>query len=393
MMPVRIVYIIGTLEAGGAERQLLELLRHTNRRRFKPSLVLFDSATAYRAEGLVEDVFSLNASPGSNSKWTLKSLKTTGAVLRLAGYLKRTHPDIVQAILPTSNILAVAAAALSPVPALIGSRRSLAGAYRTTKLLSVVDRTAAHRCDIMLGNSEAIVRELIELDGIPPHRVIRIPNGVDTERFRSGDRSERQRYGWTEEQIVFGIVANFIPYKRHIDFVLAAERIAREHQNARFLMIGEDRGGLVPLTDEIRARGLESLITIISGSAEPESLYRMMDVYICTSETEGLSNVLLEAGASGLPIVATRVGGNPEIVSDGYNGLLTPPHDPHSVASAAARLAQNASIRCQMGARSRQRVIAEFSIGAMVRAHEELYERFLPSCRPIELEKAQIKAV
>jgi glycosyltransferase involved in cell wall biosynthesis len=103
-----------------------------------------------------------------------------------------------------------------------------------------------------------------------------------------------------------------------------------------------------------------------------------MDVYICTSETEGLSNVLLEAGASCLPIVATRVGGNPEIVADGENGFLVETHDPESIALAALQLAENPELRRDMGKRNRERVMAQFSIRAMVRAHEELYERLLP---------------
>jgi glycosyltransferase involved in cell wall biosynthesis len=375
---VKIAYIIGSLAAGGAERQLLELLKGIDRQRFAPSLILFDCATAHRASGLVEDIFDLNISAESNSKWILKGSTFVRAVWDLAGYLKRTRPDIVQAILPASNILAAAAAVFSAVPVFIGCRRSLAGAYRTTRFLSALDRRAAHRCDVMVGNSTAILRELVELDGLSPRRVIRIPNGVDTGKFRPGSRIERQRYGWTEEHIVFGILANFLPYKRHIDFLRAAERIADLNRNARFLMIGQDRGLLESLKAEIRNRHLEPLVTIIPGTNEPETLYRAMDVYLCTSETEGLSNVLLEAGASGLPIVATRVGGNPEIVLDGYNGLLVEPCLPETVAAAAVQLAGNGLMRRQMGVRSRERVSAEFSIRAMVSAHENLYEKFLP---------------
>src|SRR5690242_15520815 len=110
MTPAKIAYVIGSLECGGAERQLLELLRHIDRRRFTPSLVLFDGATAERANGLVEDIFDLKISAHSNSKWRLKSLKFSTTVYKLAGYFKRTKPDIVQAILPASIILTAASA-------------------------------------------------------------------------------------------------------------------------------------------------------------------------------------------------------------------------------------------------------------------------------------------
>jgi glycosyltransferase involved in cell wall biosynthesis len=339
--------------------------------------VLFNCAMAYQAAGLVKEVFNLNIPAESNSKWISKTVKFVRAVWRLSNYLRRTKPDLVHAILPASNILTVAAGMLHRIPILIGSRRSLAAAYRTTQLLSAVDRNAARRCNLMLGNSEAIVRELIDLDGVSPCKAVQIPNGVDTGRFRPGTRMDRLRYGWMPEQIVLGMIANFIPYKRHIDFILEAEQIAQLNRQARFVMVGEDRGILDSLKGELRARGLATLVTVIPGTSEPEKLYHAMDVYVCTSETEGLSNVLLEAGASGLPVVATRVGGNPEIVIDGYNGFLFEPRAVEELVSAAMRLANNPGLRSQMGLANRERMIAQFSVGAMVKTHEELYERAL----------------
>jgi glycosyltransferase involved in cell wall biosynthesis len=380
MKRTRVAYVIGSLDFGGAEQQLLELLRHIDRERFWVSLVLFHSDTASRAAGLADEIFSLGIASRPGPKAVVRGSKAAGAMLRLAGYFRRIKPDIVQAILPASCILAAPAAKLAGVPVVIAARRSLVDCYRTNKLFSILDRFATRSCDYAIGNSEAIRSELMEIDGLNPERVGLIYNGVDINRFRPGDRGLRKHYGWAEENVVFGIVANFLPYKRHADFIQAAALIAESDAKARFLMAGEDRGVLGSLGRQIEAVGLQSRFTIIPGTTEPERLYPALDVYICTSQSEGLSNVLLEAGACGLPVIATRVGGNAEIIVDGYNGFLVPPAAPERIAAKALELGSDPELRALLGARARQRVISQFSIPAMVRAHEELYEKLLQCC-------------
>lgn len=370
----KVAYVIGSLQTGGAERQLLELIRGIDKSRFEVAVVLFDSSASRK--NCEYESFDLRIE-SSVSRWRLKGAKAAAAVVRLHSYLRAVKPDVVHAFLPASCILAAPAAKFARVPVLIGSRRSLVDSYRKSTMFSLVDSIATRRCDFMLGNSDAIRRELIELDGVPSNRVATIYNGVDTDRFRPGDRSARQKYGWTDEHVVFGVVANFIPYKRHIDFVHAAALIASANPNARFVMAGEDRGILNSLRAEIRRLGLESLFTIIPGTDKPEELYPALDVYICTSETEGLSNVLLEACACGVPIVATRVGGNPEIVIEGQNGFLVEPKKPEAIAAAALTLADNPNLRAEISGLNRERIVNHFSMNEMVRAHEDLYERML----------------
>ena len=249
--------------------------------------------------------------------------------------------------------------------------------YRSDKLLTIADRAATRWCNYAVGNTEAIRRELIEIDGLPAERVGVIYNGVDTRRFRPGNLELRKRYEWSDEHVVFGIVANFITYKRHLDFIRAAALIAKSNPSARFVMVGEDRGILDALRTQILESGLEQFFTIIAGMRDPERLYPALHAYICTSQTEGLSNVLLEAGACGVPVIATRVGGNPEIIIDGHNGFLVPPATPEAVAAKALLLGSNPGLRALMGDRGRQRAVSQFSITAMVRAHETLYGSLL----------------
>ena len=376
MNRIKVAYFIGSLGYGGAETQLLELLKNLDRTRIEPFLVLLDCKGGARAANLVEDVFDLRV-PQRNRKARSASdvTRAAAATLRLAAYLMRTRPDVVHAILPEAHVIAAAAVALSRTGRLIGSRRSLASAYRRTASLTLVDKLATRSSDFMVGNSEAVTRELSRMDGVPRERAVRIYNGIDIHRFRPGNRAMRDQAGWDENNVVFGMVANFRSSKRHIDFISAAEIIAQGVPRARFALAGQDCEGLVDsLKDQIRSRGLESTFTFFPLLTNPEALYPSLDVFLCTSETEGLSNVLLEAGSCGLPIVATNVGGNPEVVKDGFNGMIVEPKQPAQLAAAALQLVASRTLREEMGKRSRQWISSQFSIDSMVSAHMALYE-------------------
>jgi len=390
---VRITYLIGSLSTGGAEKQLLELIHRLDRSRWESSLILFDLSYADRAPDVVGQVLSLGIPSEGYSRSFRKALMAAGAVRKLTGHLRRLRPEILHAFLPVSCILAVPAAHLAGVPVLIGSRRSMVDMYRKRDLLARVDRLAARVCDYMLGNSLAVTEELVRLDGVPADRVGTIYNGVDTARFKPGDRTQRYVCDWTEEHIVFGIVANFHSYKRHVDFVRAAAMIGANAPHARFIMAGEDRGMLPLVRKEIVQAGLESRFVIIPGAPDPAKLYSAMDAYICTSETEGFSNVLLEAAASGLPLIATQVGGNPEIVFPGENGFLVPIAKPEDVAQAALTLVDDAMLRRRMGSQSRELAERQFSLETMVRQHELLYERALEAHdRGLLMARRQVQA-
>jgi glycosyltransferase involved in cell wall biosynthesis len=277
-------------------------------------------------------------------------------------------------MLPEAHAIAAAAIGIAGGCKLIGGRRSLASAYRRNVGLTLVDRLATRRSDLMLCNSDAIAREVIEQDAVPGERVTRIYNGVDVNRFRPGNREARQHAGWTDNNVVFGMLANFRASKRHVDFVKAAGIISRSNPQARFMLAGKDCENILGgVKEEILAQGMTSIFAVLPMLTEPERLYPSLDVFLCTSGTEGLSNVLLEASSCCVPIVATSVGGNPEVVRDGFNGILVEPKAPAAVAAAALRLNASPDLRRAMGRRGREWICSEFSIEAMVSAHLAVY--------------------
>lgn len=383
-MPMRkktkIAYVIGSLATGGAERQLLELLKHLDRSRFDASLVLFDAKTASRAEALVSQVFSLDIPATDNARPSVqRAMLISSAWLRMAGHFKQLRPEIVHAILPMACVLAGPAAKAAGVPIVIGSRRSLPSQYRSDdRLPAAVERFSMRFLDQMLGNSAAVTRTIVNDDRYPGQRVDTIYNGVDTVRFnRSNSRHWREAMGWRPEHVVFGTVANFFSYKCHTDVVEAAAAMRTPFPQARFVLVGQDRGSMPMVRARIAELKLEDVITIVPGTGTPEDVFAAMDVYICPSATEGFSNVLLEAMASGKPVIATDVGGNPELIHNRKNGFIVPVKSPSSIVEAAASFLADAALIASAGAESRALVEQNFSVTRMVERYHQLYSDLL----------------
>jgi glycosyltransferase involved in cell wall biosynthesis len=376
MPKAKITYFIGHLATGGAESQLVEMLRSLDRSRFEPSLILLTADGTERAEGLIDHVSSIKPSSGK--------MNPLHSILRIASKLKEIKPAILHALLPEPCILGFAAAKLSRVPILIGSRLSLVDCYSHNHSWPVVaaDRLATSVSTHMIGNSQAIAHELVTLDKASCSKVSVIYNGIDVERFNpSLSPSLREEFGWNSSHFVFGCVANFFGYKRQSDLVAAAEQIVAEFPQARFLLLGEDRGTMIDVRQEIARRGLNDFFTIIPGRPDPQNVYAAIDVYVCTSDTEGFSNVILEAMACGKPVIATNVGGNAEAVLDGQSGIIIPRRSPDAIAHAAKDLLRSPELRLSMGNLGRKRIEEQFSVKRMVAAHHELYSKLLESLR------------
>jgi glycosyltransferase involved in cell wall biosynthesis len=367
-------FVIGSLRAGGAERQLLELVRGLDRARFLPSVITFRPGP-----GDAETTCERIQLTGEKIHTAFLPIEAAFCLGRLVRELRRLRPQIVHAFLPEfSTLFGSLGAQLARVPIFVAGRRSSAALYRQSRWLTAAERVALRHADFMLSNSGAIAKEIVDLDGFPHERVATIPNGVDATRFRPELTSAlRPRCGWSERHFVIGMVANFRACKRHDDFLHAAALLHRQHPETRFVLVGNDLGKLEPSRARIRELRLGQAVQIITGCSKPETIYPALDVYVCTSETEGLSNALLEAMACGKPLVATAVGGNPELIQPDVQGILIPPYRPDAAVAALQRLIINPELRHRLGAAGRLRVERHYSLAAMVRAHEQLYTRLI----------------
>jgi glycosyltransferase involved in cell wall biosynthesis len=376
---INVTYIVGSLRAAGAERRTLELLKHLDRDRFAPSLILMERSGAEQARELTEQIFVMGIPEGGNSQWWKRGPSLAVAVGKTRGQLIRWRSQVVHAMLPGASIIGGLAARLAGVPLSIGSRPCMTSLYRSGRgVLAQVDRLALRLAHVNLANSRAVSHEMVTLGGCPPEKCHTIHNGVDTRRFHPDlSQSWRAAMGWSEQHVVLGLVANFYPYKRHTDFVHAASLIAPCHPEARFVMVGADCGSRGEVMRQVFDRGLGDKVRILDSDPYPEKILAALDISVCTSQSEGFSNVILESMACGKPVIATNVGGNPEAVLDRLTGLLVPWGAPETLAAVAAQLIRDPEQRRIMGMRGHQRIEREFSLERMVCQYQDLYLQLL----------------
>lgn len=218
--------------------------------------------------------------------------------------------------------------------------------------------------------SEEIAAQLAEL-GLDPDRIAAIPNGFDPAVFHPAFDSERRALrrtlGLQEDRPIVLYVGRFARYKGLADLLAAWPRIASQSDAECVL------SGFVAYDDPYPIPDGIGRVTVREWTSHPELLYRAADVFVLPSHVEGMSNALLEAMASGLPVVATRVGAAPEMVEDGVDGLLVPPGDQDALASALERLLADSGLRHAMGGKARDSVQNRYSLPAVVDQIEARY--------------------
>ena len=217
---------------------------------------------------------------------------------------------------------------------------------------------------------------LTRQNGIPAHRVRLIYNGVDTARFvpdpiRRGHT--RAALGIAENEILIGIVARLSKIKDHVTLLHAFRRLLDvTHRPVRLALIGggPERGAI---DDTVRVLRLEERTLLLGERQDTPDLLNAMDIYVLSSLNEGMNVTLLEAMSTGLPVVATAVGGNPEIVEECVTGLLVPSQDQVALAAALAQMVESKDQRTAFGEAGRSRVLGRFSQVTMLSAYMELY--------------------
>jgi glycosyltransferase involved in cell wall biosynthesis len=372
----RIVQFVNTFDIGGTERQVVNLTRELGAAGFETYLGCFKNRGGLKAEieriGVPIAEFPIK---------TLKRPSILKPIYDVARFLRRNRIDVVHAQGFYPNVLVVLAARLAGTPAIIASVRDMGHMWTPTQ--QRVQWAIGRFAHAVVANADAVAARL-RVEGWDPRRIEVVRNGIEIAPASADAADLRREIGVAPGTPLVGVVTRLTPLKGVEDFIDAAATLAPRRPDARFVIIGgpvhdKEHGAHYDRTlwDRVGRLGLADRILFTGWRSDGNDLLRQLTISVLPSLTEGLSNVLIESLAAGVPAVATRVGGNAEVVDEGVTGLLVPPSDPASLAAGIDRLLGDPAFCARLGAASRRRFEEHFTVDRMVQQMVRLYRRLL----------------
>ncbi len=363
-----IVHMIDELPRDGAEMLLLDLMK-LRQPEFRYVIVCLIRGGALEEEferiGVQVVIFK------RRHKFDLR------LIIELTGWLKRERASVVHTHLFTADTYGRLAAKLAGVPVIFSTVHNIVNPWKG-KFRKGIDRLFAHMSTGVIGCSEEVAQTLAKRDKIPPDRVKAIPNGIDLRKFaRISGAGVRNEFGLPEDRRLIGVVGRLHPQKGHEDLfrALAAMPDARAGQlNCLVVGIGDLQ---TRLHDQVTALGLEQCVIFAGMRRDVPRLIAALDVFVMPSRWEGMPIALLEAMASSKAVLCTRVGGIPDVVLDGDNGLLVRPNEIAELCAGLESLLNDADARARLGKRARATVIERFDVTRTAAAYNKLHMQAL----------------
>jgi glycosyltransferase involved in cell wall biosynthesis len=358
--------MVNSFETGGSERQFVALASALDRNAFQIRL------------GCIRRQGELGAGLSHIAEFrlggSLHGWRSLSARAKLARHLRQCDIAIAHAFDFYTNLTLIPAARLARVPVVIASQRQL-GDLLTPAQARVQD-LAFRWSDCVVCNSRTVAERLIDR-GIPQRKLAVIENGLPPEAFAVAAPALPRRPG----VLRVGMIAVMrFHYKNHAGFLRAAALLSRRIPELEFLLVGD--GPLRPELEFIASSlGIGGQVRFLGERRDVPALLASIDVTVLPSVSEGLSNAILESMAAGVPVVAARVGGNPELVVEG-TGLLVRPKDDEMLAGALATLLSDNRLREKFGENARRFALEHFTLDRMCRKYQELYSELLDQKRP-----------
>jgi len=372
--PAKVLQVAASAGWAGGEVYLMTLARALDQRRFRLAVVAPEDGPLIprlEARGVRVVRVPLNA-----------RLVNPRALRDLVRLFRQEKPAIVQSHGARPNVYAKLAGRLARVPVILATVHNSLFDYEVNPYRRwcyiLAEQLTTRFVDRVLAVSSAIESDLVLRYGIPADTVITIHNGIDAEAFapRRSPAAVRRELGLDGDERLIGVAARMTPQKGHYDLLHALPRLSQRFPRLRCLLIGD--GPLKSSLEVEAARlGVGPYCLFTGARADVADLLSVLEVVALPSLSEGLPFVLLEAMALRKPVVATRVGGNPEVVEDGKTGLLVPPRDPGALAGALASLLDRPTEAAGMGERGGIRVRESFTLDRMIRALENTYTMLL----------------
>jgi len=375
---IKVIFVITGSGVGGAEKMLYHTIKGLNPKRYTAKLCSLKKkgvfASRLEADGL--EVYSLNMSDEATLAGWFDSLR---ALVQLVIYFLRERPAVVHSFLFRANIIARIAGYLTGVPVIISSVRVMGGEKQYHHF---IERLTAFMVDHYVAVSDQVKGHIIRRSHISDQKISIIYNGVSVKNTDAFDKTEFLSRAGLKSDARIVMTAGRLHRQKGYDHLIHAMPIVQAAFPGVKLLIpgeGEEENNLKKLADSLE---LTEQVIFMGLRSDVDRLLQCSEVFVLPSRWEGFPNVILEAMAAGKPVVATAVGGIPELVVQGVTGVLVPPQDTPALADAIKGLLSDEKRALAMGAAGRQRVQQCFSMDAMISKTEALYQELLTRKKP-----------
>lgn len=359
-----IVYVINNLKAGGTERHLTRLIGGlVQRQSWDMSVFCLE-----RSGPLVEEIEALGVEViGSRTPWSMEPRRVMESLGGLRAHLRRTRPELVHCYLGAAGLMGTLGARTAGVPHVVTTRR---GTELYAPTLGELLRFRGANIFADLGSSliitvsEANRRQALR-EGTPKRKLLTIHNGIEI------PREMPTTWAFTGHP-VFGTVGSLLPMKGHRHLIHAMPQVLASLTEARCVIVGDgpERRNLEQLSRDL---GVCDHLTFLGHQSDVQGILQTLDVFVLPSLAEGLPNAVLEAMSLGRAVIATDVGGVPEVVTPEVNGILVPAESSHALATAMIRLGGDQELRRVFGIQARECVAQRFSSATEIDRTEGVY--------------------
>jgi sugar transferase (PEP-CTERM/EpsH1 system associated) len=365
----RLLHIINSLQIGGLENGLINIINNLDRDKYENIICCIDSSGPMeRKLEYPVKIYSFNK--GAKRDYLLP--------FKMARCIKSIKPDIVH----TRNWAAidgVIGAKISGVKAIIHGEhgREASDPQGTNFLRNKTRKFLSPYIKRFITVSSELKYWLVYKIGIPEEKVVQIINGVDIEKYKpiSVKNTLKYKLGFNHNSFIVGTVGRLDPVKDYKTLLSAFRKFIKKYneKNSFLFIVGEgkDRKRLEVMSEEL---GLSKNVIFFGQRDDVNDLYNCMDIFVLPSIAEGISNTILEAMSSGLPVIATNIGGNPELVDNGKTGYLFECGDYNSLCEKILAYFKYHEMKIEHGNSGRRRVEMEFSLKEMVKKYEMIYE-------------------
>lgn len=368
---MRILHVIDNLEVGGTETQMVQMAQRQASSGDKVTVATL-RAGGPLSEQLREAGIPVMEFP---KRRTMVSLQAATQLIRMAWFIRRKKVDVVHAHDLWANLMAVPAARLARAPVIISSQRNLATLWWYTPIRRKVIRRVHLLAKRIVVNSVAVKNLMQNEFRIPEERLFILYNAVDFERFSTPNVGRQTLFPALApgSKLIVNVANMNSDIKGHAVLIDAAKEICAGSADVHFALIGD--GPLRPdLETRVRECGLQDHFRFLGCRRDVPAILSCADIFAFPSFAEGLPNSVLEAAAAAVPVVATRVGGIPEIIEHGVTGLLVPPGDTRALITAMLQCLKNPSLATMLAKAGQQRVRSNFCFDSAVRRLRMLYD-------------------